>query len=58
LLAKGLIRFEEPSRLLEAVKADRERMALLLMGSDAGLPGFGPADRTCFGTRSVMGTFP
>ena len=31
------LRFEELSRLLEAVKGDPERMALLLMGSDAGL---------------------
>jgi integrase len=31
------LRFEELSRLLEAVKGDPERTALLLMGSDAGL---------------------
>ena len=31
------LRFEELSRLLEAVKGDRERTALLLMGGDAGL---------------------
>jgi integrase len=31
------LRFEELSRLLEAVKGDPVRMALLLMGSDAGL---------------------
>jgi integrase len=31
------LRFEELSRLLEAVRGDPERMALLLMGSDAGL---------------------